>query len=94
MKKWVKVTLWTLGSLVVIAGGLMGIGYSMHKKAERLVHNQGGFTKVRVVSSSDKVLCPGPATGLIVGTYDTEKAKYFPICTPLFGEATLGKWAD
>ena len=94
MKKWAKVVLWFIGVTSVIGVGLILIGMQMHNKSENFVRTEGNFTNVRTLMSSDKVLCSGSATGMIVAEYDSEKPSYYPVCSPLFGEATVGKWQD
>ena len=94
MKKWVKVVLWFMGITSISGVGLILIGMQMHNKSEDFVRTEGHFKNVRTLKSSDKVLCSGSATGMIVAEYDSEKPSYYPVCSPLFGEATVGKWQD
>jgi hypothetical protein len=94
MKKWLKVTLWIVFVSAAIFGGLFWIGLSMHNKAEAFVHSRTNYTDVKAITTSDTILCGGSSAGIIVGQFDTKEPTYFPICAPIFGEASLGKWAN
>jgi len=92
MKKWLKITLWIVGIAVALSGGLILLGYVMHTSAENFVTEKLDAKKVRVVMSSDDVMCRGGGTGLIVGVYDNEKPDYYPVCTYMFADTNVGKW--
>ena len=92
MTKPVKITLWVLGVTAATVVGLGALGYSMHKNAVAFVKANTEYKNVRVVTQSDDIFCPGAATGLVVGEYDTPKALYFPVCVNIMGKTALGKW--
>jgi hypothetical protein len=92
MNKWVKITLWILSIIVIAVAGLAWLGYSLQENAADYVRKEGGYKDVRTLMSSEKVLCSGPATGFIVGQFDTEEETYFPICVTLMQDVTMGKW--
>jgi len=95
MKKVFKILGITLGVGLVAMIGLGFLGYNMHSKAEGYL-TDNGYKNALVIKQTDDVLCKGSAIGMVVAAKkDTEKEDgYFPICVPMFGEASQGIWAD
>ena len=80
---------WVVGGVLVLSSILFGLGYYQHNQAKKFIESYGG-TDVRVLGSSDRVMC-SHGIGLVVAyTLDNEE-KLAPVCTDLFYDTELGQ---
>ena len=83
-----KVLKWIAIVVVVIGAVLFGLGSYQHNQAKKFIESYGG-KDVRVLGSSDRVMC-SHGIGLVVSyTMDNEE-KLAPVCTDLFYDTELG----
>jgi len=83
-----RVVKWTTIIVVVIGVLLLILGSYQHYQAKKFIESYGG-KDVRVLGSSDRVMC-SHGIGLVVSyTMDNEE-KLAPVCTDLFYDTELG----
>ena len=92
MKKLLKVLAWIAGIAVLGIAGLTAVGISTNSKAEKCVMETTGYKDVKVLTTSDDILCKGGEVGIVVREYVTPERKIYPVCTGLTGDASLGVW--
>jgi len=84
-----SILVWLVITVVVGGALLLGLGSYQHYQAEKFIEANGG-QDVRVLGSSDMVMC-SHGIGLVVRyTLDNEEM-FAPVCTDLFHDTELGQ---
>jgi len=85
----IKILKWIVIVVVVVSAILFALGSYQHNQAKKFIESYGG-KDVRVLGSSDRVMC-SHGIGLVVSyTMDNEEL-LAPVCTDLFYPTELGQ---
>jgi len=93
MNKYLKWFLWTVATVVIIFGGLVGLGYNMMKHGTEYLEAKGA-TNVRYLGNANEhVFCRGNGTGMAfrVDAPTGEKDQIVAVCISGLGTVSEAK---